>query len=64
MKKISALLFAVVSTLFLTVGAVRAAGHFDTLANPSKVSAFSNGLVEDPPAPPCSGGGGEEENPK
>jgi hypothetical protein len=54
MKKIYSLLLAVVSTMFLAVGAARAAGTFDALAHSSTTTGASQSFM-DGPAAPCAG---------
>jgi hypothetical protein len=50
MKKTTSLLFAIISTLFLAVGAARAAEKFDGRAGKDT----SAGSLMDGPAMPCS----------
>jgi len=54
MKRITSLLFAMVSTMFLAVGAVRAAEKFDATAGHGKTTLSTN-QVFDGPAMPCVG---------
>jgi hypothetical protein len=51
MKKISSLLLALFSTLFLAMGATQAAERFDTLGQPKGTSL--SGTVMDGPSLPC-----------
>ena len=51
MKTITKLIFAVVSTMFLTVGAMQAAERLDSIAA-GRVSTYSGNLM-DPPTTPC-----------
>lgn len=51
MKKLSSLIFAIVSTLFLAVGATRAAEKFDSLGQTNTPSIA--GPKQDGPVPPC-----------
>ncbi|MDD3180557.1 MAG: hypothetical protein PHQ04_09420 [Opitutaceae bacterium] len=58
MKKLTSLLFALVSTMFLAVGATRAADKFDTIRYPAdqsmKSSIDAHGPVFDEnPGLPC-----------
>jgi hypothetical protein len=53
MKKLPSLVLAVISTLFLAVGALRAAGQFDALKSHRQNS--SSGTVDYGPALPCMG---------
>lgn len=57
MKKLTSLLFALVSTMFLAVGATRAADKFDTIRVPAdqamKSSIDAHGPVYDGPGLPC-----------
>lgn len=51
MKTITKLIFAVVSTMFLTVGAMQAAERLDSIAA-GRVTTYSGNLM-DPPTTPC-----------
>jgi hypothetical protein len=51
MKKLTYLIFALVSTMFLAVGATRAAENFDSLGQSDKPSLA--GPRQDGPCPPC-----------
>jgi hypothetical protein len=51
MKKSTSLLFAIVSTMLLAVGAARAAEKFDTQAG--KDLSINSGSVMDGPGMPC-----------
>jgi len=53
MKKITSLLFAVVSTMFLAVGAARAADKFDSTGHGK--TTLSTDQVFDGPGLPCVG---------
>jgi len=50
MKKSTSLVFAIVSTMFLAIGAARAAEKFDVHAGKDKLS----GPVMDGPSMPCT----------
>lgn len=55
MKKTTSLLLAMVSTMFLNIGATRAAEKFDTLAQPKDLNNVKPVVVNDDggPALPC-----------